>query len=180
MASVISSSPRQEGLDAVDRLEDVVVEHIDADQRQVAGRLLGFFDQADDAPIVVQLGHAVLLRLLDPGQHDLAVPVAVGELGDQGLMPPWITLSPRNITKRSSPRKSLRDLDRVGQPQRRILRDVGDVDAPALAPPTASLISSAVSPTTMPISVMPASRMASITRKSTGLLATGINCLALV
>ena len=46
--------------------------------------------------------------------------------------------------------------------------------------PTASLISGPVSPVTTPMSVMPASRMARMTRKSTGSFATGINCLARV
>src|SRR6266404_4405045 len=50
---------------------------------------------------------------------------------------------------------------------------------PQRSPPlTASRISGSVSPTTMPISVMPASRMVRITRHKTGSLAIGINCLA--
>src|SRR3954464_5499164 len=41
-------------------------------------------------------------------------------------------------------------------------------------------MAAAVSPTMMPTSRMPASRMAASPKKSTGLLATGTSCLALV
>ena len=50
----------------------------------------------------------------------------------------------------------------MGQAERRVLADVGDLGAELLPSPTAAITSSAVSPTIMPISTMPASTMASM------------------
>ncbi len=83
MASVISSSPRGGRLDPVDRLEDGGVEHVDADQRQVALRLLGLLDQAPDLAFVGQLGDAELLGVRHLGEQDLGVAAQGAELVHQ-------------------------------------------------------------------------------------------------
>ena len=49
MASVISSSLRKLGLIRFTDVEDLAAEHVDADERQIALRLLGLLDQAHDA-----------------------------------------------------------------------------------------------------------------------------------
>ena len=51
MASVISSSLRKLGLDRLDRVEDRRREHVDADQRQIALRLLRLLDQPHDPAV---------------------------------------------------------------------------------------------------------------------------------
>ena len=55
----------------------------------------------------------------------------------------------------------LGDEHAVGQAERCFLRDVGDLDAELGAVAEAASISAAVSPTMIPTSVMPASRIAS-------------------
>ena len=44
-------------------------------------------------------------------------------------MPPTMKLSPRYMTKSSSPRKSARDQDAWARPSGAVLRDVGDLQA---------------------------------------------------
>ena len=58
------------GLDALDRLEHRRREHVDADQREIALRLLRLLDQPDDLA-VRQLGHAEHLRIGHARQQDL-------------------------------------------------------------------------------------------------------------
>src|SRR3989304_5965453 len=91
-----------------------------------------------------------------------------------------MTLSPKNITKRSSPRKSRLIFTACASPSGASCGMKAMLTPQRPPSPTAARISGPVSPVTMPMWVMPASRMASMTRKSTGLLATGISCLALV
>ena len=74
------AAPRR--LDGVDGLKDIVIEHVDADQRQIARRLLGFSTSRTMRPFV-QFGHAIVLRLGHARQHDLAVPVAGGKLAQE-------------------------------------------------------------------------------------------------
>jgi len=62
---------------------DVVVEHVDTDQRQIGGRLARFLDQAHDPTFPVQLGHTIVLWMLHRREDDLAVPLALGELFDE-------------------------------------------------------------------------------------------------
>src|SRR3990172_9489151 len=84
------------------------------------------------------------------------------------------------MTKRSSPMKSRLIFTACSRPSGASCGMYAMLTPQRLPSPTASRICGPVSPMTMPTSVRPASRMASMTRKSTGLLATGINCLALV
>ena len=84
IASVISSSFRQEGLSWATASWMAGREHVHADQGQVALRLLGLLLQADDLAAVVELGDAERPRVRHPGQHDLRVraggPELLGEL----------------------------------------------------------------------------------------------------
>ena len=70
MASVISSSLRKLGRIRLHRLEDLRAEHVHADERVVADRLLGFLDETDDLA-VAQLGDAEHLRIGNARQQDL-------------------------------------------------------------------------------------------------------------
>jgi len=77
-------------------LEDVVIEHVDADQSQVGRGRPGLLDQTLDATVGGQLGHPILFRVLDPGQDDLAVPLRMpGEVGDQAVDPPLNDVVPQ-------------------------------------------------------------------------------------
>ena len=58
IASVISSSPRQEGSSARAASKIGGREEVDADQGQVGGRVFGLLDQAHD-PLAVELGDPV-------------------------------------------------------------------------------------------------------------------------
>ena len=110
----------------------VVAEHVDADQRQVRARLARLLDQSCDAAVVVQLGHPIMLRLARPAVSTTwASQSLVSKRRIRSLMPPWMTLSPRNITKRSSPRKSWLIFTAWARPSGRFLRDEGDLHAPA-------------------------------------------------
>ena len=82
------------------------------------GRVLGFFDQTDDAAILVKLGHAVLLRLLHPGEHDLAVPLAVGELAIRAADAALDDVVAQEHHETVVTQEIPADLDGVGQPQR--------------------------------------------------------------
>ena len=115
------------------RLVDVMVKHIDAHQRQVGGGFLWFFDQAHDAALPVQLGHAILLRPSHPRQDDLAVPFALGKLADQFRDAPLDDVVSQEHHETLVAQKIPADLDGVGQAQGLILGNVGDLDAPAPA-----------------------------------------------
>src|SRR4029453_14396712 len=73
------------GTDCVHRLEHVAVKNVDADQGQIAGRLFRLLHQPHNLPIGPHFGHAILARVRDAGQHDLAVHVQTGELANQGV-----------------------------------------------------------------------------------------------
>ena len=108
-------------------------EHVDADQRQVRARLARLLDQLRDAAVVVQLGHAVVLRLVDRRQHDLGVPVAGLEAADQVADAALDDVVAQEHHEAIVAQEVLADLDGVGQAQRRLLRDEGDLDPPAAA-----------------------------------------------
>ena len=163
IASVISSSPRARGLDRVDRLEDLRVEQVDADEREVARRVLGLLDQPHDLAVGAQLGHAELVRVGHVREQDLRVAAARAELVHE----PGDAVGDQVVAQVHHERLAghvlLGDLDRVREAERRLLRDVGDRRRPTREPsPSAAQTSSAVSPTMTPMSVMPASRIASI------------------
>ena len=71
-------------------------------------------------------------------------------------------LSPRYMQKESVPDEGLGDQDGMREPERRLLLDIGDRTPKRLPSPTASRISWCVSPTTMPISLIPEAARASM------------------
>ena len=92
-------------LDAVDRLEHLGPEHVDADERQIADRLLRLLDQPDH-PAVLELRDAEHLRIGHARQQDLRRRLLALELlARTGVMPLFSRLSPRYITNGSSPMK---------------------------------------------------------------------------
>ena len=70
------AAPR--GLDRPGGVEDRRGEHVDADERQVAGRVLRLLDQADDA-VAVELGDAVVPRVGDLGEQDQRLGLVLAE-----------------------------------------------------------------------------------------------------
>ena len=122
-------------VDAVDGFEDVVVEHVDAHQRQVALGIARLFHQTQDAPRLVQLGHPVAFGMIHLGEHHLAVPAAAVKLADQGADAALDHVVAQEHDEAVVAQKVTADLDRVGETQGRVLGNVGDVDAPA--PPVA-------------------------------------------
>ena len=93
-------------------------EHVDADQRQVGARLARLLDQPHDAAVVVELGHAVVLRLVDRRQHDLRIPVAGLEAADQVADAALDDVVAQEHHEAVLPEEVLADLDGVGQAQR--------------------------------------------------------------
>ena len=65
------------------------------------------------------------------GQHNLAVPVAVGELGDQRADAALDHIVAQEHDETVIAKKVGGDLHRMGQAQRLILGDVGDLYTPA-------------------------------------------------
>ena len=106
MASVISSSPRAGGLDALDRLEDVRVEHVDADEGQVALAAPSASRPGGDLAVGGQLGDAELLRVGHLGEQDLGVAAEAPELLDQAGDAAGDQVVAQVHDERVSPRKS--------------------------------------------------------------------------
>ena len=78
IASVISSSPRHDGLRLVDRLVHRRREHVHADKRQIALGLLRLLLKADHPAVRVQLGDAELRAGRLPGSAGSARRAAAG------------------------------------------------------------------------------------------------------
>jgi hypothetical protein len=76
-----------------------------------------------------------VLRLVHRREHDLAVPGAVGKLADQVADAALDHVVAQKHDEALVAQEIVADLDGVGQAQRRLLRDVGDLDAPAFALP---------------------------------------------
>ena len=103
IASVISSSLRKLGLIALHRLEDRRREHVDADQREIALRLLRLLDQPHDRA-VAQLGDAEHLRIGHARQQDLRRRLLARRTPRRTcVIPLFSRLSPRYITNGSPP-----------------------------------------------------------------------------
>ena len=139
MASVISSSPRAEGAMARTAVVDPPVEQVDADEGEVGRRVVRLLDQVDDVAVVVEAGDAEPLRVGHLLEQDLC-----RRRAGLGAAPPRSArrrsrrsccsrLSPRYITKSSSPRKSAGDEHAVRQAERGVLADVGDLGAEGAA-----------------------------------------------
>ena len=120
-------APRRR-LDRARGVEDVRAEEVDADQRHVRRRVLRLFHQADDA-IAVELGDAVVPRVVDLGEEEERVVVAaaegVDELGD--AVAKEVVAQVHDEGARAQ--RLLGGEDGVGETARRVLLDVGDLGA---------------------------------------------------
>ena len=133
MASVISSSPRADGWMARTASCTVRVEQVDADQGQVGRRVDRLLDQAHDA-LTVELGHAEALGVGHLVQADLgAGAAAVLEAVDdllQALLQHVVAEVHHEVVVAE---EVAGDQHAVGQAERRVLGDVGDLDPPPRA-----------------------------------------------
>ena len=120
------------GLDALDRLEDRRAEHVDADQREVALRLLRLLDEPDDLA-VRQLGDAEHLRIGHRRQQDLRRRLLAHELLDELAMPLVQQVVAEVHHERLAADEGSLIEHRVRETARRVLLDVGDPRAPARA-----------------------------------------------
>ena len=92
------------------------------------------FHQADDGPCLgVELGDAVLGRVVHGGQDDLAVVLAAFELADEARNAALDDVVAQEHDETVVAQKVPADLDGVGQAQGVVLGDVGDLDVPAAA-----------------------------------------------
>ena len=141
IASVISSSPRGRRFDLAHRGVDVGIEEVDADDREVRRRVLRLLDELDDLAVVVRAPRRPTVadpRRARAGSATRArgrrrrAPLArsASNASTNSLSPCWSMLSPRYITKSSSPRKSRAISTQCARPERRVLAEVGDVGAP--------------------------------------------------
>ena len=133
IASVISSSSRQDGSIARAASKIDGREHVDADQREVGRRLLRLLDQSLDA-VAVELGDSVHLGVGHVREQDQRVGLGLRlNASTRSVMPSLSRLSPRYITNGVEPRNVLRRQHRVREPLRLVLLDVGDLDPEARA-----------------------------------------------
>jgi hypothetical protein len=83
-------------------------EQVHTDQRQIALRLQRLLLQTDELARAVELGDTELPRVCHRGQHGMGKPgLDARNSSTSAVMPPTMKLSPRYITKSSSPRNSL-------------------------------------------------------------------------
>ncbi len=113
------------GLDLVGGLEDRGAEHVDADQREVAGRVLGLLDQADDA-VAVELGDAVGGGIVDAGEQDQRVRLGAPEDLDQLHDPLAEQVVAQVHDERALPQEVLGGEQGMCEPEGSLLLDVGD------------------------------------------------------
>ena len=142
IASVISSSPRADGSIDATASWIVGVEQVDADEREVRRRVRRLLDQVEHLAAVVDRGDPELASGPRRGRAGSARPGASAPSRRPGASrtastnsarPCWSMLSPRYITKSSSPRKSRAMQHAVGEAERRVLGDVRDAGAEARA-----------------------------------------------
>ena len=121
--------------DRFDGLEDVRVEHVDADERQVALRLFGLFHQADD-PAVLELGHTEHRGIRHGCQENQGVGLPLPELLDQRYDAALEDVVAEVHDKRLHAQEILCDQHGMGQAKGFRLFDVGNPD---IIPPSFSL-----------------------------------------
>ena len=132
-------------LDGAHRLVDLVVEEVHADQGEVRGRHRRLLDQPEDPAGAVQLRHPELLRVVHVGQQDLGggqEQLVVPELW--GRRPGPVGLEPGHEVAEVLLQEVVAEVhDEVvvaqelagdkhgmGQPERRLLLQVGDLQVP--------------------------------------------------
>ena len=120
-------------MDCVHRFKDMPVKHIDAYQRQVAGRVGGFFYQLRDAAIRAQFGHAISRGIFHFLQDNLAVPVACCEVADELADAALDDIVAQEHHKGIITQEVARDFDGVRQAIRAVLVNVSERDIPLRA-----------------------------------------------
>ena len=126
IASVISSSPRQEGSSARAASKIERAEEVDADQGEVGRRVFRLLDQADDA-LAVQLGDPVGLRVVDRREEDQRVGLGLAEGRDEAAQAVAQQVVAEVHDEGRAADELLRGQHRVGEPGRLVLDDVGDL-----------------------------------------------------
>ncbi len=143
MASVISSSPRVGRLDAGDRFVDELREEVDADEREVRRRIGRLLDETDDVAVLVDGGDAEAVRVGHRAQQDLrrrrrraavelelvgdaSVLVEAGDEVDEALLQHVVAEVHHEVVVAE---EVAGDEHAVGQAERLVLRDVGDLGA---------------------------------------------------
>ncbi len=129
MAWVISSSPRQEGsMRGRPRGSAGVKRYTPTRARSLLG-CFGFSSRLTTRPLVVELGDTERASGRGPGSAGSAASGrSARNSSTRPVMPPTMKLSPRYITKSSSPRKSRAMRTAWARPSGCVLGDVGDVD----------------------------------------------------
>ena len=128
MASVISSSPRGLGADRAGRVVDRRREHVDAHEREVGLRLGRLLGEPDDAP-VLELGDAVVLRVVDRREQDQRARGVLAERLDEAVDPALQQVVAEVHHERRIAEERLGRQHRVGQAGRLVLDDVGQLHA---------------------------------------------------
>lgn len=121
--------PPPRGFEAVDRVEDGRREHVDADEREVARRVVGLFDQSRDVSLVVDLRDSELPGIVDVLEGDTRPVVAGLEAFDQ-FRDPLV----QDVVAEVHDEVVVADelpctAGRMREPERIPLDDVRDVDA---------------------------------------------------
>ena len=145
IASVISSSPRADG--SIARTASWIgrVEEVHADEREVGRRVGRLLDEPHDVAVRVERGDAELARVVDVREQDLrggrrsVVARRARAARDATLRTGrrtsrrscWSMLSPRYIDEVVVAEEVAGDEHAVREPERRVLGDVGDLDAEA-------------------------------------------------
>ena len=128
IASVISSSPRQEGSRRAGGVEDRGAEEVDADQGEVRGRVFRLLDQAHD-PLAVELGDAVGAGVVDRSEQDQRVGLGLAEGRDEAAQAVAQQVVAEVHDEGRAADELLGGQHRVGEPGRLVLDDVGDLRA---------------------------------------------------
>jgi hypothetical protein len=129
IASVISSSPRQEGSRARRR------EEVDPDQGKVRGRVFGLLDQSHDA-LAVELGDTIGLRVVDGSEQDQRVRFHGTEGRDEAAQAVGEQVVAEVHDEGRAADELLRGEHRVGEAGGLVLDDVGDLGAEGGAVPS--------------------------------------------
>ena len=118
--------------DARDGLVDAGTEEVDADERQVAGRGLGFLDERVDAAVAVEHGDPELARIGDLLQENQRIRPAAVESPPERLHAALDQVVAQEHEEGAVLEERARGEDRMGQPAGSVLGDVGRPQPPAL------------------------------------------------
>ena len=126
---MISSSPRGDGRDRLDRLPDRVGEHVDADEREVGARLARLLDEPCDPAVLVELGDPELAGVVDVLQQDQRVGRLAAELVDESRDAVGEEVVAEVHDEGLAGEEVLGDQDGVCEAARRVLWHVRHLDA---------------------------------------------------